>query len=114
MVKVAGTFGRSGVHDYILIRASAIIILAYILYLFGFIACSDNSYDIWKGFFDLTLTKVFTLFALISMLVHAWIGIWQVLTDYVKNTLLRGLLQFSLTSVAFIYVIFGFVILWGI
>ncbi len=28
MVNVAATFGRSGVHDYILIRASAIIILA--------------------------------------------------------------------------------------
>lgn len=114
MVKVAGTFGRSGVHDFVLIRASAIIILAYILYLIGFIAFSDSNYDVWKSFFDLTLTKVFTLFALIAMLVHAWIGIWQVLTDYVKNTLLRGLLQFLLTSVAFIYVIFGFVILWGI
>lgn len=114
MVKVAGTFGRSGVHDYILIRASAIVLLAYVLYLFGFIAYSDSTYEVWQGFFSLTLTKVFTLFALIAMLVHAWIGIWQVLTDYVKNTLLRGLLQFSLTSVAFIYVIFGFVILWGI
>ena len=36
MVKVAGTFGRSGVHDYILLRASAIILLAYTLYFIGF------------------------------------------------------------------------------
>ncbi len=114
MVKVAGTFGRSGVHDYILLRASAIILLAYFLYLVGFISSADISYTVWIGFFSLTLTKVFTLFALIAILVHAWIGIWQVLTDYVKNTLLRGFLQFSLTSVAFIYVLFGFVILWGI
>ena len=36
------------------------------------------------------------------MLVHAWIGLWQVLTDYVKCTKLRvGALQFLLTSVAF-------------
>ena len=114
MVKVAGTFGRSGVHDYILLRASAVILLAYILYLVGFVASADITYQVWTSFFSLTLTKVFTLMALVAMLVHAWIGIWQVLTDYVKCTLLRGTLQFVLTTVAFAYVIFGFVILWGV
>jgi len=114
MVKVAGTFGRSGVHDYILIRASALIMLAYTLYLIGFISFNDINYVSWSSFFSLTLTKVFTLFALIAMLIHAWIGLWQVLTDYVKCTALRGALQFLLTSVAFIYVLSGFVILWGV
>jgi len=114
MVKIAGTFGRSGVHDYILLRASALIMLAYTLYLVGFIAFTDINYASWSDFFSLTMTKIFTLFALISMLVHAWIGVWQVLTDYVKCTKLRGALQFLLTSVAFIYVISGFVILWGV
>lgn len=114
MVKVAGTFGRSGVHDYLLIRASALVLLAYILYLVGFVAFTDISYASWTGFFSSTITKIFSLFALISMLVHAWIGLWQVLTDYIKCTKLRGALQFLLTSVAFIYVIAGFVILWGV
>jgi len=114
MVKVAGTFGRSGVHDYVLLRASALILLAYVLYFVGFITFSDITYSAWVGFFSLTLTKVFSLFALLAMLVHAWIGIWQVLTDYVKCTTLRAALQFALTSVAFIYVLFGFVILWGV
>lgn len=114
MVKIAGTFGRSGVHDYILLRASALILLAYTLYLVGFITFYDITYSSWTGFFTLTVTKVFTLFALIAMLVHAWIGLWQILTDYIKCTMLRGTLQFLLTSVAFIYVISGFVILWGV
>jgi len=114
MVKVAGTFGRSGVHDYILLRATAIILLAYVIYLVGFIAITEMSFQVWSDFFSLTFTKVFTLMALIAMLVHSWIGIWQVLTDYVKCTLLRGTLQFVLTTVAFAYVIFGFVILWGV
>ena len=114
MVKIAGTFGRSGVHDYVLLRASALVLLAYTLYLVGFIAGTDITYVTWTGFFSLTTTKVFTLFALIAMLVHSWIGLWQVLTDYVKCTKLRGALQFLLTSVAFIYVLSGFVILWGV
>lgn len=114
MVNVAGTFGRSGVHDYILLRASAVIMLAYILYLVGFVTFADITYVAWVDFFSLTLTKVFSLFALIAMLIHAWIGLWQVLSDYVKCTLLRAVLQFVLTSTAFIYVISGFVILWGV
>ena len=114
MVKVAGTFGRSGVHDYILLRATAVVLLVYIIYLIGFISITEITYASWSNFFALTVTKVLTLFALIAMLVHAWIGLWQVLTDYVKCTLLRGALQFSLTSLAFIYLIFGFVILWGV
>jgi succinate dehydrogenase / fumarate reductase, membrane anchor subunit len=114
MVKIAGTFGRSGVHDYVLLRASAVVLLAYILYLIGFFISADITYQVWTGFFSLTFTKVFTLLALVAMLVHAWIGIWQVLTDYVKCTLLRGSLQFVLTTIAFAYVIFGFVILWGV
>ncbi|PKH01479.1 succinate dehydrogenase, hydrophobic membrane anchor protein [Psychromonas sp. MB-3u-54] len=114
MVNVVGTFGRSGVHDYVLLRASAVVILAYVLYLVGFVTFADIDYFSWVGFFSLTLTKIFSLFALIAMLVHAWIGLWQVLTDYVKNTLLRAVLQFLLTSTAFVYVISGFVILWGV
>ncbi|MEI6897682.1 MAG: succinate dehydrogenase, hydrophobic membrane anchor protein [Psychromonas sp.] len=114
MVKIAGTFGRSGVHDYILIRASALILLTYIIYIVAFITFTDINYTTWSDFFSLTTTKIFTLFALIAMLVHAWIGLWQILTDYIKCTMLRGALQFLLTSVAFIYVIAGFVILWGV
>jgi succinate dehydrogenase / fumarate reductase membrane anchor subunit len=114
MVKVVGTFGRSGVHDYVLLRATAVILLIYGIYLLTFITTTHITYATWSAFFGLMMTKVLTLFALIAMLVHAWIGLWQVLTDYVKNAFTRGILQFILTSVAIVYVLFGFVILWGV
>ena len=34
--------------------------------------------------------------ALSCLLAHAWIGLWQVLSDYVKCTLLRGVGQATL------------------
>ena len=89
MVKVAGKFGRSGTHDLILIRATPIILLVYAIYLIGFIALNNLTYSVWTRFFSLTATKVLTLFALLAMLVHAWIGLCQVLTDYVKCAKLR-------------------------
>jgi succinate dehydrogenase / fumarate reductase membrane anchor subunit len=58
--------------------------------------------------------KVFTLAALISIMVHVRIGLWQVLTDYVKKPSTRGVLQFILNLIAFAYVAVGLFVLWGV
>jgi len=47
-------------------------------------------------FFCFSNKKIFTILTLISILVHAWIGLWQVLTDYVKSIALRLSLQLFL------------------
>lgn len=114
MVSNAATFGRSGVHDYLLVRATAAILFLYILYILSFVAFHDVTYASWTAFFSGVTTKAFTLLALASMLVHAWIGIWQVLSDYVKNTMLRLICQWVLNVIALFYVAAGIVILWGV
>ncbi|MBA3989345.1 MAG: succinate dehydrogenase, partial [Idiomarina sp.] len=40
MVKVASTFGRSGTHDYVLLRASAVILATYLLFLVSFLVAT--------------------------------------------------------------------------
>jgi len=57
---------------------------------------------------------VFTLLALFSVLIHAWIGMWQVLTDYVKPLAVRMLLQLAIVVALLVYVIYGFVVVWGV
>ncbi len=59
-------------------------------------------------------TKVFTLLALVSTLIHTWIGMWQVFTDYVKSTALRLGLQLLTVVALLVYVIYGFVVVWGV
>jgi succinate dehydrogenase / fumarate reductase, membrane anchor subunit len=115
MVTNAASFGRSGVHDYILLRASAVILACFSIFLVGFVALSSPlTYDVWHSLFGTLSMKVFTLLALIALLIHAWIGVWQVLTDYVKCTSLRGVLQFIFVVVAFSYLAAGIVIVWGV
>ncbi|ABL99631.1 succinate dehydrogenase, hydrophobic membrane anchor protein [Shewanella amazonensis] len=115
MVTNAASFGRSGVHDFILLRASAVILACYTIFLVSFIALSAPlTFEIWHGLFSTLPMKVFTLLALIALLIHAWIGIWQVLTDYVKQTALRGVLQFTFVVTAFAYLAAGIVIVWGV
>ncbi len=113
MVNPVSSFGRNGVHDFILIRATAIILTLYIVYLVGFCAFNDMTYLSWQSFFDATFTKAFSMLALTSILIHAWIGLWQVLTDYIKPTLLRGLLQCLIVAVLLVYFFSGLFILWG-
>lgn len=115
MVSNASALGRNGVHDFILVRATAIVLTLYIIYMVGFFAISgDVTYDAWMGFFSSAFTKVFTLLALISTLIHTWIGMWQVFTDYVKSTALRLGLQLLTVVALLVYVIYGFVVVWGV
>ena len=114
MVKHVSSFGRNGVHDYLLVRASAIILTLYTIYVVSFCAFTDLNYLNWNLFFDGLFTQIFTMLALAAVLIHAWIGLWQVLTDYIKPALLRGLLQFGVIAVLLGYFFSGFFILWGI
>lgn len=114
MVNNVSALGRNGVHDWLLLRASAIIITLYVLYILGFFVTSPNlTYEIWRGFFATSITKVFTLLALLSILAHAWIGLWQVLTDYVKPLAVRLMLQLGIIVVLLVYLLYGTIVVWG-
>lgn len=115
MVTNVSTLGRNGLHDWVLLRASAIIITLYVLYLISFVAfTSEMTYAVWFGFFAAKTTKVFTTLALFSVLAHAWIGMWQVLTDYIKPTGIRLLLQLVIVTALVVYLLYGTVVVWGL
>ena len=59
MVSNASALGRNGVHDFILVRATAIVLTLYIIYMAGFFATSGElTYEVWIGFFASAFTKV--------------------------------------------------------
>ncbi|WP_395479619.1 succinate dehydrogenase, hydrophobic membrane anchor protein [Candidatus Curculioniphilus buchneri] len=113
MVNNASSLGRSGVHEWLLIRASAIIIFFYIIYLLFFLLKAPLNYEIWRSFFMASITKIFTLLTLIAVLVHTWIGMWQVLTDYVKLLSLRLQLQLGIVITLIVYFLYGMFIVFG-
>ena len=114
MVSNVSTVGRNGIHDFILIRATAIILTLYTFYLVGFFAFGPElTFATWSAFFAKLSTKVFTMLALLSVLIHAWIGLWQVLTDYIKPAALRAGMQFGVVAVLLVYLFSGFFIVWG-
>lgn len=115
MVSNASALGRNGIHDWLLLRAAAMVMTLYVIYLLGFIVMSGTlTYDIWRGFFSSSFTKVFTLLTLFSILVHGWVGMWQVLTDYIKPLALRMMLQLVIVVALLVYAIYGTVVVWGV
>jgi succinate dehydrogenase / fumarate reductase membrane anchor subunit len=114
MVSNVSALGRNGVHDWLLLRASAIVITLYVVYILGFvIIAQDITYEVWRGFFASSITKVFTLLTLLSILVHAWIGMWQVLTDYIKPLAIRLVLQLAIVVTLLVYLLYGTIVVWG-
>jgi succinate dehydrogenase / fumarate reductase membrane anchor subunit len=115
MVNNIATVGRNGVHDFILIRASAIILTLYTLLIAGFFVLTPEvTYDTWHGFFALMSVKIATILAVLSLVTHAWIGVWQVLSDYIKPAFLRGSLQFFFSVTLLVYLVAGLLIVWGV
>lgn len=88
------SLSRTGVTDWLIQRASALIMLAYVVFLLGFyLGHPGLNYDTWHGLFSHTAMRIFNVLLLLTLLGHAWVGIWTVLTDYVKNTYWRGTIQ---------------------
>ncbi|MGJ8678720.1 succinate dehydrogenase, hydrophobic membrane anchor protein [Paraglaciecola sp.] len=115
MLTQQASLKRNGVQDFVTIRATAIIMTAYSLFIgWFFITTSEVTFDIWTNLFSGLAMKVFTFAALSSVMLHIRIGMWQVLTDYVKAAGLRSAIQFILNLIAFVYVVIGLFVLWGV
>ena len=121
MVTAVTSFGRSGLSDWLVQRVTAIILLAYTLFIAGFVFfCPELNYATWSALFACTWMRIFSLAAVLSIAAHAWIGLWSVSTDYLterllgpKGNVLRLVFQAVVAIVLFSYVVWGIQILWG-
>lgn len=115
MVSSASTFGRSGSHDFILLRATAIIMALYTIFMVSFFVSADAvTYASLTNLFAHLGMKIFTMLALTAILIHGWIGIFQVLTDYVKKVGLRAFLQFIVCVALIVYWLVGLLVVWPV
>ena len=115
MVTNQASIKRNGIQDYVSLRATAAVIFAFTLYMaWFFISTEDITFVAWHGLFSGLVMKVFTMATLVSIMIHVRIGLWQVLTDYVKAASVRMVVQWVLNLIAFAYVLVGLFVLWGV
>lgn len=109
------TFTKSGVQDWLLQRITATIIVGYFTFLTYFIYKSAPlEYQVWVNLFQQTWMQWFTIITMTSIVIHAWIGIWTVTTDYLHNLVIRLFTQLATMLVLFFYLIWTLEIIWSI
>lgn len=104
-----------GMRDWLIQRVSAVILGLYTLYLFYyFITQPTVDYASWRALFAQPTVKIFSFFALLSLVAHTWIGIWTVSTDYIRSSWVRALVQLGFILTLIWFLAWGIVILWSI
>lgn len=81
--------GRSGVRDWLLQRGSALVLGAYTVFLSVFLLLHpDLNYAVWSELFSALWVQLFSAVTLLAFVVHAWVGLWTVATDYLTDRML--------------------------
>jgi len=115
MVSSATSYSRNGLRDWLLQRVSAYVLAVYVVFLL-LVCCTNPTLDYtqWTQLFHRPSVKLFTLLAILSMGIHAWIGVWTILTDYIKSTGMRLCLEGLVLLVLVSEILWGFLKVWSV
>ncbi len=104
----------SGFSAWLIQRLSAVYLLLFILFAVVVLLMNDVNDQIWRQWFTIRWVKLAVLLFGLSLLLHAWVGLRDIILDYIHPLGLRLLLL----SLAVVFLILnGFwllSILWGL
>jgi len=107
------TGAHYGLRDWLAQRITAAIMAVYmVIVVIGMMGSTPFSYEIWKSIFAHTWMRVATLLFVASLAWHAWVGMRDILMDYVKPDGMRLALQVLVLLVTAAYVGWAIQILW--
>ncbi len=92
-----------GLSAWLLQRLTAVVMAAYTVPMaFVLLACPPSSLAEWRGYVAGPTTRLATMLFLLALLYHAWVGVRDIIMDYVKPTGVRLALQ-TLVGTALVY-----------
>lgn len=116
MVKSVTSLTRSGLRDWLFQRVSAVLIGVYVIFLAGLILFHPHmNYAVWQLLFQHSFMRIATLVVLVAIMIHAYVGMWTISTDYLTNcTAVRLLFQVVVFVALLAFLVWGVMILWGL
>ena len=103
-----------GLRDWLIQRITAVVMALYSVALAGYLLLQPHlDYDAWTGLFSSQPMRTFTLLFLLSVFYHAWIGMRDIVMDYVKPASVRLAMHVLVILVSLLYAIWAVQILWG-
>ncbi len=108
------TGAHYGLRDWLIQRISAVFMIFYVVLLTTVIYTSSlQDYDAWKAIFSCQLMRITTFLFLACLFWHAWIGIRNILMDYVHATSVRLILHILVIFSLLFYLVWSVDILWS-
>jgi succinate dehydrogenase / fumarate reductase, membrane anchor subunit len=103
-----------GLRDWLVQRVTAVVLALYAVFMIAFIVTHlPLEFQVWKALFAHQTIRLFTLFFLLSLLLHSWIGVRNILMDYVHPMGLRLALEVLTVLALVAYALWSASILWS-
>ncbi|HEX7454824.1 MAG TPA: succinate dehydrogenase, hydrophobic membrane anchor protein [Gallionella sp.] len=103
-----------GLRDWLIQRVTAVVMAAGSLLMAAFLLLHPHpGYDGWTGLFSSQPVRAFALLFLLSLFYHAWIGVRDIVMDYVKPAGVRLVIHVLVILTLLLYAIWSVQILWG-
>jgi len=104
-----------GLRDWLAQRITAVVMaLATIVIVWGIWGALPLTYLTWKGLFAKWWMWLSASLFLLSAMLHAWVGVRDILMDYVKPTGIRLTLEVAFILALTYYTVWAMQILWRI
>jgi succinate dehydrogenase / fumarate reductase membrane anchor subunit len=114
MVKREVIGAHYGLRDWLAQRVTAVVMVVYsVIFLVTLLKQPQFDYASWKAMWIAPWMRYATLLFLLSLFVHAWIGMRNIFMDYIKNTGVRVVLYALVILALVAYGAWAVQILWG-
>ena len=104
-----------GLRDWLSQRITAVVMTLYSALLLGIVLWHGGlDYATWQALFAGNAFRVATFLFMASLLVHAWVGVRNILMDYAKPYGVRLMLEIVVVGLLVAYGGWTLSILWGL
>lgn len=114
MINRIVTGAHYGLRDWLVQRVTAVVMAIYLLVVAVYVLVRPFGYDTWTELFSGNIMRSFSLLFLLSVFYHAWIGVRDIVMDYVKPAGIRLLIHVVVILALILYTIWSVQILWGL
>lgn len=103
-----------GWRDWLVQRVTAVVMALYTVLILSLLLWHGGlDYAAWKATFSSELFRLASFIFMISLLWHAWVGVRNILMDYIKPVAVRLTLQVGVIALLVAYAGWTIQLLWG-
>jgi succinate dehydrogenase / fumarate reductase, membrane anchor subunit len=115
MVKRVVVGAHYGLRDWLVQRVTGAVMAVYtLLFVLVLAGARPTNYAAWTALFSGQAMKLATFLFLVSLLLHAWVGMRDILMDYAKPVSVRLTLEVVVAALLVAWAGWAIQILWGV